>query len=244
MHPIPSCKWWLPANVLSLTRLWPCLIALCALTCASPAAAQQKHGSANAAAVAASAPAQFDSAVKALEQRESEAQTRYAEAYYKHLSQMNDIVEAKFKWQDRASSVTLWLVVFVVVSGVALTFFQLWIAFHHAPGAPAGADETCDTTIEASKTNFRVQSSVVGVIILIISCAFLYLFLKEVYDIKPVDMRNSLVPPSFHATIDPTLTADQFGLPLPPPVSPQPAPQPKNVVGAPQHSGSLASGKR
>lgn len=130
---------------------------------------------------------------------------KYRAAYYAHLDRMNHITEGKFVWQDRASEVTLWLVVFIVVSGVGLSFFQIWIAFHR--GRQVG-----DTSIEASVQNFRVTSSVVGIIVLLISTGFLYLFLQHVYDIKVVDLR---APATQRAeTVKPKTAAD-YGLPPP-----------------------------
>jgi len=122
---------------------------------------------------------------------------------------MNEITEGKFTWQDLASNVTLWLVVFVVVAGVGLSFFQIWIAFHRGPAVASS-----DTTIEASATSFRVTSSVVGIVILIISTGFLYLFLKEVYDIKLVDITKSTAAP-VREQIVPNPTPQDFGLPTP-----------------------------
>jgi hypothetical protein len=108
----------------------------------------------------------------------------YYANYYKYLNQINEVQLNKFKWQDRASEVTLWLVVIVVLSGLSMCAFQLWIAFKKD-------DSFTDTTIDISVQSFRVTSSIVGIVILLISVAFLYLFLKEVYDIKMVDINQS-----------------------------------------------------
>lgn len=106
---------------------------------------------------------------------------KYYRAYYDYLARINEVQINKFVWQDRASEVTLWLVVIVVVSGLAMSAFQLWIAFHRP-------DHSTDTTIDLSAQNFRVTSSVVGIVVLIISIGFLFLFLREVYNIKMVSI--------------------------------------------------------
>lgn len=160
--------------------------------------------------------------------RRLEAETRYAESYYAHLARMNEITEGKFTWQDRASNVTLWLVVFVVVSGIGLSFFQIWIAFHRGPGPG-----TSDTTIEASATSFRVTSSVVGIVILIISTGFLYLFLKEVYDIKLLDITKTTAQP-VQGSAAGSLSPQDFGLPPSigePPASANRASKSSNTIG-------------
>lgn len=123
-----------------------------------------------------------DAAYERASLRRLEAETRYFEAYYDHLQRMNRVTEGKFLWQDRASEVTLWLVVFIVLAGVSLAVFQLWIAFHRG-------GQITETSLELSASNFRVTSSVVGVIVLLISVAFLYLFLKEVYHVDMVDIQ-------------------------------------------------------
>jgi hypothetical protein len=139
----------------------------------------------------------------------------YRAAYYQHLDRMNQITEGKFVWQDRASEVTLWLVVFIVVAGVGLSFFQIWIAFHKD-------GKIGDTSIEASAQNFRVTSSVVGIIILLISTGFLYLFLQHVYEIKVVDLRAPGDQAAPVALARPKTAAD-YGLPPPDASAPPPS---------------------
>lgn len=112
---------------------------------------------------------------------------KYYKAYYDYLARINDVQINKFVWQDRASEVTLWLVVIVVVSGLAMSGFQLWIAFRRP-------DHSTDTTIDLSAQKFRVTSSVVGIVVLIISIGFLFLFLREVYDIKMVSSTENSGP--------------------------------------------------
>ena len=104
---------------------------------------------------------------------------KYYKQYYEYLTKINQIQINKFIWQDRASEVTLWLVVIVVISGLSMSAFQLLIAFRRP-------DHSTDTTIDISAQNFRVTSSVVGIVVLLISIGFLFLFLREVYNIKMV----------------------------------------------------------
>lgn len=156
----------------------------------------------------------------AINARYERASVGYYEDYYRHLAELNEIQRSKFKWQDRASEVTLWLVVFVVVSGVSLSAFQLWLAFAKSSGV-AGGGEITDTTIELSKQSFRVTSSIVGIIILLISVGFLFLFLREVYTIKIV----SSVQPSDRVATGVSRrqmmrTAQAYGLPAPSPIPP------------------------
>lgn len=150
----------------------------------------------------------------------------YYREYYDHLAALNAIQRRTFQWQQHASEVTLWLVVFVVISGVLLSALQLWLAFFRTP--PGVTAALGDSTIEISKTNFRVTSSIVGIVILLISVGFLYLFLREVYTIRIIPT----VQPSGNANLAATTAAPlpvprqlkDFGLP-PPTLIP-----PKNAV--------------
>lgn len=224
--------------MLLVIRLW--LVLGLAVTSCTVAEAQPMPlspvSSAASTTQAASAEDKREVAVEQASVRRIDAETRYAEAYYAHLAKMNEITEGKFVWQDRASNVTLWLVAFVVVSGVGLSFFQIWIAFHQPPGASAG---TGDTTIEASATSFRVTSSVVGIVILVIATGFLYLFLKEVYDIKIIDITKATPAPAesnspSRGAIQAPISMEQFGLPPPDArsiVKPTPTPVPSRKDG-------------
>jgi len=150
-----------------------------------------------------------------MELRRLTAETQYAEQYYRHLSRMNEITAKKFVWQDRASEVTLWLVVFVVIAGISLAAFQLFLAFFK------GGSIT-DTTLEVSASNFRITSSVVGLVVLSISIAFLYMFLREVYEIHLVPMTAPSVVADKAAAVrapQSELSPSDFGLP-PPSASP------------------------
>jgi hypothetical protein len=53
--------------------------------------------------------------------------------------------------------------------------------------SPARSPPDAITSIDASLTRVTVTSSVVGVIVLVISLAFLYLYIREVYTIKIID---------------------------------------------------------
>jgi hypothetical protein len=94
--------------------------------------------------------------------------------YYKQLMGVNLEV---FHVQKTASYVVLFLVFIVVTSGVLYSGFQLWKSV-----SVAGVQATSDMEISAAKV--RVTSSVVGIIVLAISLAFLFIYTREVYTIK------------------------------------------------------------
>lgn len=119
--------------------------------------------------------------------------------------------EAIFAWQRWASEVLLWVVVAVVSCGLAFSGYQLVVVMEMArrrlrqqqdvvqgeanaqgqDGIPSLASQLA---ISAGK--LEVTSSVVGVTVLVISIAFLYLFVREVYTIKPLSMSPAAKPPT------------------------------------------------
>jgi len=106
-----------------------------------------------------------------------------------------------FNWQLYSSKITFFVVIFLVLAGVYFSGVQ----FHHSLGRKlmGGArkkDEIADnevakimamekgevTELEASVKGIKVSSPVLGVIILVISLLFFYLYLAFVYPIQEV----------------------------------------------------------
>jgi hypothetical protein len=81
--------------------------------------------------------------------------------------------------QRYASTAVLVLVILIVVSGILFAGFQLW------KSVAVGPQPTNDLEFSAAKV--RITSSVVGVTILVISLAFLYIYSKEIYVVKTID---------------------------------------------------------
>ena len=86
--------------------------------------------------------------------------------------------------------------------GVILAAYQLWIAAQLARQPPKhSAAKSAEGTksdlgvgvassIEISSNTVRVQTSIVGVLLLIISGVFLILFLREVYHVNVIDLAS------------------------------------------------------
>ena len=92
-----------------------------------------------------------------------------------------DVTIAAFQTARIASNVVLGLVVLVVIAGITFAGFQLWKSV-----SIAGVQQTSDLELSASKV--RVTSSVVGVVVLVISIAFLFIYTKEIYPITVVSV--------------------------------------------------------
>ncbi|WP_299815882.1 hypothetical protein [uncultured Jannaschia sp.] len=98
--------------------------------------------------------------------------------YYAYRTEQYAHRQAVFAWQHSSSR----LLFFVVIGVVLVGLYFSWLQFH---AARTGRDLT-PTTLEASKTGLKVSSPVLGVIILLLSLAFFYLYLVHVYPISEV----------------------------------------------------------
>jgi TolA-binding protein len=136
---------------------------------------------------------------------------------YDFAAEMMTVNNYTFQHQYVAAYVILALVVGVVISGLWFAYVQLMAGLAPALAArraiaTAGETRSTDpaaatlpaadvpgpaplssavpfgaTTIDASLDKVTVTSSVVGVVVLIISLAFLYIYTKEIYAIKVID---------------------------------------------------------
>jgi hypothetical protein len=118
------------------------------------------------------------------------AQQGYNQYFYQQYApELAKIQLDAFRWQATASRILIWVVVVVCLSGIIFSGYQLWRAT--APGPVGASAEKLNTdplaaNVELSWQSVRVTSSVVGLVVLVISVAYLYLFLKEVYNIEVI----------------------------------------------------------
>ncbi|SFI35925.1 hypothetical protein [Jannaschia pohangensis] len=84
---------------------------------------------------------------------------------------------AVFKWQYLSSQVIFYVVIAIVLIGL---YFS-WMQFHRDQ---IGDAPPAVTEISAKKDGFSVSSPVLGVIILVLSLGFFYLYLVHVYPIS------------------------------------------------------------
>ncbi len=90
-----------------------------------------------------------------------------------------------FEWQHYSSIVIFVVVLLLVGAGIYFAAIQFHRDFRRT--TPEGRPEGAATTeFEASLRGLKVSSPVLGVIILVISLAFFYLYLKFVYPIHEV----------------------------------------------------------
>jgi hypothetical protein len=85
-----------------------------------------------------------------------------------------------FRWQFYSSIVLFTVVNLLVLIGI---FFS-WLQFRRDLSTPGS--EAAETQLAVSTEGIKIQSSILGVIILVISLAFFYLYLVYVYPIQEI----------------------------------------------------------
>jgi hypothetical protein len=122
--------------------------------------------------------------------------------------------------QDIADQVILWMVVLITISGVMLAALQLLISYRFASdGKRFGPEETRLDVDVSGKV--ALKSSITGLVILLISFGFFFLFVKDVYQIKEIDLdRRNASEIKYSAPVGPQISGGQPNLPVlpsPPP---------------------------
>jgi hypothetical protein len=113
------------------------------------------------------------------------------QAYFKYRVHGFDHRLRVFEWQLLSSRIIFVVVILLVLLGVYFSGVQFHRGLREARAQQAASDaETPSdepvTEIEASMQGIKVSSSTLGVIILVISLAFFYLYLVFVYPIKEI----------------------------------------------------------
>jgi hypothetical protein len=99
---------------------------------------------------------------------------------YDYYIRIMDLNLETFQTQRPQTYAIMGLVILVVIAGIIFSAFQLWRSV-----GVAGVQ--LNSEMEMSARNVRVTSSVVGIVVLIISIAFLYIYAREVYQLQTID---------------------------------------------------------
>ena len=105
---------------------------------------------------------------------------KYVEALSAQYDEQIALMQATaqlYKWQNFASTVMMWTVVAVVSAGLLFSGYQLYFSVRR--------DKPMDGDLELSAQRLKLTSSVVGVVILAMSIAFVLIFVEKVYTITP-----------------------------------------------------------
>lgn len=90
-----------------------------------------------------------------------------------------------FAWQLFSTKLIFWCVLFLVFSGICFSAIQFYKSLRREPVEGAPPPESV-TEFEASAKGLKITSPVLGVIILVISLVFFYLYLVYVYPISEI----------------------------------------------------------
>ena len=126
------------------------------------------------------------------------AYQKYLTSYYDYQTQSLLYARSVFDWQYRSSIVIFITVILLVFSGLIFAGIQFAIAMRAhrtsnavtkdgTPPAAAGEDNSSLTsTLDLSPQGVKVTSSVIGLLILVVSIGFFYLYLVYVYPITNI----------------------------------------------------------
>jgi hypothetical protein len=107
------------------------------------------------------------------------------QAYYDYLSEGLAYRLKVFRWQARSSIIIFYSVLVLVFAGILFSGIQFYKSMKFAGDKEKeGNTNQPLTEFEASASGIKVSSPVLGVIILVISLAFFYLYLVYVYPIQ------------------------------------------------------------
>ena len=107
---------------------------------------------------------------------------------YKHEKYLREHTKDVLSWQKFAAYIVLSLVVLVTTLGIYLSFVEVKAALS------ISKKKFSDTNVEISLQKLQVTSAITGVVILIISLAFLFLFLDRVFELDPHDYNVNKMP--------------------------------------------------
>ena len=102
---------------------------------------------------------------------------RSQEAQYRHTQKV-------FEWQLTSSHIIFWVVIVLVLFGIVLSWLQFTKSGKQLTDAKG--DPVSSVLKFSFKEGIQITSPVLGVLILVISLAFFYLYLVEVYQIRVV----------------------------------------------------------
>ena len=106
------------------------------------------------------------------------------QAYYDYRTSGLQHRRQVFKWQLFSAKLIFGVVVFLVLAGVVFAWLQFKAGLDITDSG--GGTDKIATEFEASTKGIKVSSPVLGVIILVISLAFFYLYLIHIYPIEDI----------------------------------------------------------
>ena len=137
---------------------------------------------------------QIDGLKAQLAAQQAPLQAKYVQALTAQYDEQIALLRATaelYRWQNFASTVMMWTAVAVVLSGLLFAGYQLYYSVR--------LDRRTDGTLELSAQRLKLTSSVVGVVILAMSIAFVLIFVGKVYTITSASPAAVAAPGSLPA---------------------------------------------
>lgn len=116
----------------------------------------------------------------------NEAYQTSLKSYYDYRIQGYEHRLEVFEWQLLSSKVIFIVVLLLVFSGIYFAAIQFHSELRRKQNQKGSEPHLDPTELEINTKGIKVRSSVLGVIILVISLAFFYVYLVHVYPIKDV----------------------------------------------------------
>jgi|SRR5271166_1663717 len=105
-----------------------------------------------------------------------------------------EVNQAAYSGQAQANPTILWMVVGITIAGVGLAALQLFASYLLATGGKGELGSATTFTAEAGKVT--LQSSITGLVILVVSLAFFWLYVRDVYKITEHPGPSIIVEPA------------------------------------------------
>lgn len=134
-----------------------------------------------------------------LDEQTRDAAVSSMREYYRYRQSGYEHRRAVFDWQLQSSKIIFWVVIVMVGTGIYFSGVQFHAALRSQSMSEAGEGKqtavateaastgaSLETSIEAGGGGIKVSSPVLGVIILVISLLFFYLYLVHIYPISEI----------------------------------------------------------
>jgi hypothetical protein len=112
------------------------------------------------------------------------------------FKQQKDLLEYNvdvFRWQGFSTKVMFWIVILLTLSGLAFAGIQFWLTFRHYDSRKEREAPKMDAEAKVSASGLEFKTPVLGVTVLFISMAFLFLYMRYVYPIEETMKKMELV---------------------------------------------------
>ncbi|MDA4846409.1 hypothetical protein [Hoeflea poritis] len=107
----------------------------------------------------------------------------YQTAWIAYQEKLMDRNVNMYAWHDEATKSIHSTTTILVLSGLVISVAQIVFGMAFYRKNPAAADQYIET-IELSTTRIKIATTVSGMILLVITLAFFYIYVQEVYSIK------------------------------------------------------------